>query len=267
MAPAVPQIAELVAPASWRTVDFISDIHLQAGEPATFNAWKTYLEGTTADALFILGDLFDAWVGDDAVGTVSGVDAAPNFDAQCAQVLQAAGARMALYVMHGNRDFLIGPQLMAQCNGTLLADPTVLTFASRRWLLSHGDALCVDDVDYMRFREQVRGSEWQQAFLAQPLAARQAVARGLRQKSRQQHDLRRQSGAPSIDVDGGAARQWLQAANAPVLIHGHTHQPAVHALGAGLERVVLSDWDAADEPPRAQLLRLDASGLQRVALA
>jgi len=268
MAPAVPQIAELVAPASWRTVDFISDIHLQAGEPATFEAWRAYLQGTTADAVFILGDLFDAWVGDDAVVS-DGPDAgaAPGFDALCAQVLQAAGRRLALHVMHGNRDFLVGPQLMALCQGTLLADPTVLVFAGRRWLLSHGDALCLDDVDYMRFREQVRSSEWQQAFLAQPLAARQAIARGLRQKSREQHEQRRQSGSPTIDLDAGAARQWLQAARAPVLIHGHTHLPAVHDLGAGLERVVLSDWDAAAVPPRAQVLRLDASGLQRLTLA
>jgi len=267
MAPAVPQISELVAPAAWRTVDFISDIHLQAGEPATFDAWQAYLQATAADAVFILGDLFDAWVGDDAVGDVSSADAALNFDAQCAQVLQGTGQRLKLYVMHGNRDFLIGPQLMAMCHGTLLADPTALTFAGRRWLLSHGDALCLDDVDYMRFREQVRGSQWQQAFLAQPLAARQAIARGLRQQSREQHEKRKQSGSPSIDVDAGAARQWLQAASAPVLIHGHTHQPAMHGLGAGLERLVLSDWDAAAVPPRTQVLRLDASGLQRIALA
>lgn len=268
MAPAVPQIAELVAPASWRTVDFISDIHLQAGEPATFDAWQAYLQGTAADAVFILGDLFDVWVGDDAVGSaVSKADAAASFDTQCAQVLQASGRRLALYVMHGNRDFLMGPQLMAQCHGTLLADPTVLTFAGRRWLLSHGDALCLDDVDYMRFRAQVRGSPWQQDFLAQPLATRQAIARGLRQKSREEHEKRRQSGTPSIDVDADAARQWLQAANAPVLIHGHTHQPAVHALGDGLERVVLSDWDAAAVPPRAEVLRLDSAGLRRIALA
>ncbi|MDO8385185.1 MAG: UDP-2,3-diacylglucosamine diphosphatase [Polaromonas sp.] len=261
MATAVPRIAELTAPAAWRTVDFISDIHLQAGEAATFAAWQAYMSGTSADAVFILGDLFDVWVGDDAVdGDPSG------FDASCAQVLQQTGERLALYVMHGNRDFLAGPALMARCRGTLLDDPTLLDFAGQRWLLSHGDALCLDDVDYMRFRGEVRSTAWQQAFLGKPLAERQAIAQGLRRQSRAQHEKRRLSGETSIDVNAGAARQWLQAAGAATLIHGHTHQPAVHQLGDGLQRVVLSDWDAAATPPRLEVLRLAATGLQRLPL-
>ncbi len=260
MATAVPRIAALTAPAAWRTVDFISDIHLQASEPATFAAWQAYMAGTSADAVFILGDLFDVWVGDDAAEDPSG------FDATCAQVLRQTGERLALFVMHGNRDFLVGPALMARCRSTLLEDPTVLDFAGRRWLLSHGDALCLDDVDYMRFREQVRSDAWQQAFLDKPLAERQAIAQGLRRQSREQHDRRRLSGEQYIDVNAGAARQWLQAAGAPVLIHGHTHQAATHELDGGLQRVVLSDWDAAATPPRLEVLRLDASGLQRLPL-
>ncbi|MES2955024.1 MAG: UDP-2,3-diacylglucosamine diphosphatase [Pseudomonadota bacterium] len=262
MAPAVPQIAELVAPAAWRTVDFISDIHLQASEPANFAAWQAYMRGTPADAVFILGDLFDVWVGDDAAGP-----AASDFDASCVQVLQNTGERLALFFMHGNRDFLVGPELMARCRSTLLADPTVLGFAGSRWLLSHGDALCLDDVNYMRFREQVRSADWQQTFLSQPLPERQAIARGLRRQSREQHEKRWQAGEPYIDVNAEAARLWLQAANAPTLIHGHTHQAAVHALGPGLERVVLSDWDAAAQAPRAEVLRLSPAGLQRITLA
>ncbi len=262
MVPAVPQIAELVAPAAWRTVDFISDIHLQASEPANFAAWQAYMRDTPADAVFILGDLFDVWVGDDAAGP-----AASDFDVSCVQVLQNAGERLALFFMHGNRDFLVGPDLMARCRSTLLADPTVLVFAGSRWLLSHGDALCLDDVDYMRFREQVRSAAWQQAFLSQPLPERQAIARGLRRQSREQHEKRSQSGEPYIDVNAAAARLWLQAANAPTLIHGHTHHPAVHALGSGLERVVLSDWDAGAQAPRAEVLRLSPAGLQRITLA
>lgn len=261
MATAVPRIAGLTAPAAWRTVDFISDIHLQASEPATFAAWQAYMAGTSADAVFILGDLFDVWVGDDAVdGDPSG------FDASCAQVLQQAGERLALYVMHGNRDFLAGPALMARCRGTLLDDPTLLDFAGQRWLLSHGDALCLDDVDYMRFRGEVRSAAWQQAFLGKPLAERQAIAQGLRRQSRAQHEKRRLSGETSIDVNADAARQWLQAAGAATLVHGHTHQPAVHQLGDGLQRVVLSDWDAAATPPRLEVLRLTATGLQRLPL-
>ncbi|MBA3593938.1 MAG: UDP-2,3-diacylglucosamine diphosphatase [Polaromonas sp.] len=258
---AVPRIAELAAPAAWRTVDFISDIHLQAGEPATFAAWQAYMSGTTADAVFILGDLFDVWVGDDALdGDASG------FDAACTQVLQQAGQRLALFFMHGNRDFLAGPSLMARCCSTLLDDPTLLEFAGHRWLLSHGDALCLDDADYMRFRQEVRSSAWQQSFLGKPLVERQAIAQGLRRKSREQYERRRLSGEKYIDVNTDAARLWLQEAQAPVLVHGHTHQPATHELGNGLRRVVLSDWDAAATPPRLEVLRLDAAGLQRLAL-
>ena len=260
-------MAELKAPSAWRTVDFISDLHLQAAEPATFQAWQHYMQGTPAEAVFILGDLFDVWVGDDSVGAdLPAPPHALNFEEQCAQVLQHTTARLALFFMHGNRDFLIGPQFMALCHGTLLDDPTMLAFAGRRWLLSHGDALCLDDLDYMQFRRQVRSAAWQQAFLARPLAERQAIARELRAQSRQQHEQRKQSGASDADVDSAAARQWLQAAHAPTLIHGHTHRPAQHELGEGLQRVVLSDWDAAALPARAEVLRLSAAGLQRIAL-
>jgi UDP-2,3-diacylglucosamine hydrolase len=129
-------------------------------------------------------------------------------------------------------------------------------------LLSHGDALCLGDVDYMQFRSQVRTDEWQRAFLARPLAERQAIARGLREQS----EARKKSGVQYADVDTEAARQWLQAAASHTLIHGHTHKPAVHDLGGGYSRVVLSDWDLAAPVPRAEVLRLTAAGLQRIAL-
>ncbi|MEO7127278.1 MAG: UDP-2,3-diacylglucosamine diphosphatase, partial [Rhodoferax sp.] len=141
------------------------------------------------------------------------------------------------------------------------------TFAGQRWLLTHGDALCLDDVDYMAFRAQVRNTNWQRDFLAKPLTERRAIARGLREQS----EARKRSGVSYGDVDGPAARRWLQAARAATLIHGHTHKPADHDMGAGLARVVLTDWDAAAIPPRAEVLRLAAAGpaagrLQRVAL-
>ncbi len=256
-----PPIAELRAPAAWRTVDFISDLHLQAAEPATFEAWQSYMLGTPADAVFILGDLFEVWVGDDAVD-----DPAHGFEAGCARVLQQCAARRALFFMHGNRDFLVGPRLMAQSGATLLDDPVALTFKGARWLLSHGDALCLDDVSYMAFRQQVRGAGWQQSFLSKPLAERQALARGLREQSRQQHEARKQSGQAYADLDTAATLQWLQAAHAPTLIHGHTHRPAVHDLGHGYRRVVLTDWDAGATPPRAEVLRLSADGIRRIAL-
>lgn len=277
----VPQIAELHAPPSWRTVDFIADLHLQAGEPATFTAWRHYLESTPADAVFILGDLFEAWVGDDAVSDdlsapATGLETKPetSFEDRCARLLGETAGRLAVFFMHGNRDFLVGqtpagPTLMDLCNITLLADPTVLVFpgqSAHRWLLSHGDALCLGDVDYLKFRQQVRSPDWQKAFLAKPLAERLAIARGLRLQSQQQHERRRQSGAGYADVDAQAARQWLEAAGARTLIHGHTHQPAVHDLGQGFVRVVLSDWHAEAKPPRAEVLRLSAGGLRRIPL-
>ena len=251
--------AEFIAPPAWQTIDFISDAHLQAAEPMTFTAWQRYMQITPADAVFILGDLFEVWVGDDVLGECC-------FEYQCAQVIKQTAVRVPTFFMHGNRDFLVGNSLMAACNTTLLADPTVLSFNQQRWLLSHGDELCINDVDYLQFRQLVRSSQWQQMFLAKPLAERQAIARSLRQQSQMQHFARQQSGAAYADVDDNAARQWLEQAKSTTLIHGHTHQPAVHDLGNGLQRVVLSDWDAAAMPARAEVLRLTAQGLQRISL-
>ena len=253
--PAVPTIAELLAPPAWRTVDFISDLHLQAGEPETFEAWRRYMAATPADAIFILGDLFEVWAGDDAAGE-------PGFAADCAAVLQAAAGRAPVFFMHGNRDFLVGQGFLAACRATSLPDPTVLDFAGKRWLLTHGDALCLADTDYMRFREQVRSPEWQREFLAKPLAERQAIARQVREQS----ELRKRSSTDYADVDGSAALAWLEAADAHAMIHGHTHKPADHLL-AGRTRTVLSDWDAAASPPRLEALRLSAKGAIRVVLS
>jgi len=268
----IPLIAELQAPAAWRTVDFISDLHLHAGEPETFSAWQHYLQSTPADAVFILGDLFDVWVGDDVLGSGS----APNFEDACARVLGEAAVRTEIFFMHGNRDFLLGQHtpgssLPKICHITLLDDPCALTFAGQRWLLSHGDALCLDDVPYMNFRRQVRSAAWQQTFLARPLADRQLMARDLRQQSQQQQVQRKASGAAFIDLNREATRAWLKAANARWLIHGHTHQPALHDLGDGLQRIVLSDWDADPKAaaPRAEVLRLSKEapgGLERIQL-
>ncbi len=244
---------ELTAGPNWQAVDFISDLHLQASEPATFNAWQRYMHSTPADAVFILGDLFEVWVGDDVLQS-------QGFEHQCAAVIQQTAQRAPVFFMHGNRDFLVGNTLMAACNATLIDDPTVLTFRGERWLLSHADALCTGDVDYMQFRQQVRSQAWQQNFLAKPLAERQTIARGLRQQSQ----ALKVPGAHYADVDAAAARQWLQLANARTLIHGHTHKPATHDLGDGLQRVVMSDWDADALPARVQVLRLTASGLQRI---
>ena len=256
MTPTVPRFEELIAPSHWRTVEFISDLHLQASEPATVAACRSYLASTQADALFILGDLFEVWVGDDALAEPG------SFEAEACAALQAAARRLPVYFMHGNRDFLAGEGFLSHCGITGLHDPTVLAFHGQRWVLSHGDLLCVDDVEYQRFRLQARSAAWQAQFLAQPLAVRRAQARGIRQES----EARKQSGAEYADVDGPASVAWLQAAAADTLIHGHTHKPARHQLAPGLQRVVLSDWDAAALPPRLETLRLSAQGLERVPL-
>ena len=207
--------------------------------------------------MFILGDLFEVWVGDDALAEPG------SFESQGCAHLQSAAQRLPVYFMHGNRDFLAGSVFLAHCGITGLADPTVLVFDGQRYVLSHGDLLCLDDVDYQRFRVQARSAEWQAQFLAQPLATRRAQARGIRQES----EARKQSGVTYADVDGPAAIAWLQAADAHTLIHGHTHRPADHALAPGLRRVVLSDWDAAALPPRVETLRLSRAGLERIPLA
>ena len=255
--PAVPAFGALQAPAHWRTVDFISDLHLGPEEPRTFDAWARYLGRTRADAVIILGDLFEAWVGDDAA--VPG-----SFEARCGQVLDGCQADMAF--MRGNRDFLLGHDFLARHRVRELAsDPTVLTFGQQRYLLSHGDLLCTDDVAYQQFRAQVRSPQWQQAFLARPLAERQAIARQMRAQS-QAHQATQ---AAYADADAALARQWLRQADATVLIHGHTHRPADHALGPDangrpLTQVVLSDWHIDARTQRAQVLRLDAQGLTRL---
>ncbi len=252
---AVPPFGVLDAPESWRTVDLISDLHLRPEEPATFEAWAHYMAHTRADAVFILGDLFEAWVGDDA--------AAPgSFEARCGQVLDACPAALAF--MRGNRDFLIGSDFLARHGVRDLADdPTVLVLGAQRWVLSHGDLLCTDDVAYQQFRQLVRNAEWQRAFLARPLPERQAIARQMREHSEARHAAT--APAAWAHTNAALARQWLQAGGAATLIHGHTHQPADHALGAdadgrALTQVVLSDWHIDARTHRAQVLRLTADG-------
>ncbi len=177
-------------------------------------------------------------------------------------MLQATASRAAVFFMHGNRDFLVKGGFLGACRTTLLPDPTVLGFAGRRWLLTHGDALCLADTEYLRFREQVRSPAWQREFLAKPLAERQAIARGMREAS----ESRKRAAVEYADVDEAEALTWLEAADAQVLIHGHTHRPADHALGPR-RRTVLSDWDAAATPARMEALRVTADGARRVPLA
>jgi UDP-2,3-diacylglucosamine hydrolase len=269
----------LQVPAPWQILDFISDLHLQASEPATFAAWQHYMQTTPAQAVFILGDLFEVWVGDDVLELpAAALDTEGSFERNCAEVIREAAQRLQVFVMHGNRDFLMGEHFAKAYQFTLLHEPTVLAFADQRWLLSHGDALCVDDADYMQFRAQVRSASWQQEFLAQPLHQRQRIAADLRAQSRSHQ----RNATSYADVNAQAARHYLVQAQASTLIHGHTHRPSEHELSSAqhkdLRRVVLSDWDANATPARTQVLRLqlkDAStakaarqhSLQRLDLA
>ena len=256
----VPQIAELPARSRWRTGDFIADLHLKPEEPGTLQAWERYLLRTPADAVFILGDLFEVWVGDDGASPGS-------FEDRCGQVLRAAGAAIDLFFMCGNRDFLLGQDYLARHFVRPLADPTVLRFPTQSLLLTHGDALCTDDVGYQQFRELVRSPDWQRTFLAKPLTERVVVAAGMRERS-QQHHAGQQVYA---HIDTALARHWLERADATELIHGHTHQPGDHALGQDAQgrpllQRVLSDWHVEGHRQRMQVLRLtEQDGMQRVA--
>jgi len=237
---------EIVAPPHWRSIDFISDLHLHSSEPATLELLSGYLDRATSSALFILGDLFEVWVGDDVLRDAS------SHEAQVAAMLRRASERLKVFIMHGNRDFLMGQELMSACNGRLLADPTVLEFAHERWLLTHGDALCLEDHAYQQFRAVVRGEVWQREFLDKPLSERQSIVRGLRSKS----EAIKRTAVTYVDVDENMARHWLESNQARHMIHGHTHQPHTHNLGPASQRWVLSDWDGAASPPRFEVLRM-----------
>lgn len=275
--PTVDRFAECCAPAHWQAVDFISDLHLHSADPDTFAGLRRYLQtppAQRADALFILGDLFEVWVGDDTLAPQADDAQQPEraFVRECIALLNSHSRHTPTFFMAGNRDFLLGPAACAAAGMTALSDPTTLLFLGQRWLLSHGDALCLEDTDYQRFRREVRGNAWQQAFLTRPLAERESLAADMRARSEARKHALGSDPALWADLDPEATRQTLRHAGAHTLIHGHTHRPGEHLLGsdehgASWRRVVLSDWDLRATPPRAEVLRLDAGGLNRRPLA
>ena len=257
-APALPlpeATPTFALPGNWRAVDFISDLHLDASTPGAFDAWAAHLRHSRADAVFILGDLFDVWVGDDI--------AERDFEARCTAVLAEAARQRTVAFMAGNRDFLVGDALLESLGVMRLHDPTQLVAFGQQLLVSHGDALCLDDVAYQRYRRIVRHPGVQRALLALPRPWRSAIGRRVRRQSAGRKAADRTVYA---DVDADAARGWLLESDAPVLVHGHTHAPASHALGPGLVRHVLSDWhlDGAGTP-RAEVLRWTEGGFARIA--
>ncbi|MDR7268067.1 UDP-2,3-diacylglucosamine hydrolase [Pelomonas saccharophila] len=247
-------IHTLTAPAQWQQVDLLSDLHLGPDTPGTLARLERHLAETPAQAVLLLGDIFEVWVGDDARHE--------PFEAGVVRLLREASKRLDLFFMHGNRDFLVGAELLLDAGMTALPDPTVLDAFGQRWLLVHGDAQCLHDTAYQAFRKQVRSPEWQAQLLTQPLAARQALGRQMREgsKAAQAKQLM------ATDLDAEACRALLREAGAKTMIHGHTHRPAEHDLGDGLQRVVLSDWDFDATPPRGDVIRLSAAGLQRLPL-
>ena len=252
---ALPAFGAFIAPNAWQVIDFISDLHLATDTPRGFEAWSRYMHGTPADAVFILGDLFEVWVGDDT--------RFEGFEAQCAEVLREAASRRQVSFMVGNRDFLVGADMLSACTVSALADPTVVTAFGKRLLLTHGDALCLADTDYQAFRTMVRSTAWQASVLARPLAERRALAREVRHESERRHGTMQ---AEWLDLDRATSLEWMRAADAPELVHGHTHRPADQVLQPGFTRHVLSDWDLDHAAvPRAEVLRWTRAGLRRIA--
>lgn len=256
---ALPTFWEMQASAEWRTIDFISDLHLAEDTPRTFDAFASYLRHTRADAVLILGDLFEVWVGDDARHE--------GFEARCAEVLCEASTRCALGFMVGNRDFLVGADMLKACGVLALADPTVMLAFGEHVMLTHGDALCLADVPYQRFRTMVRNPAWRREFLARPIAERRRAAREVRDES-ERRKLEQMAGRDT-DIDVATAVRWMHEAGTTVLIHGHTHSPGTDALAPGFIRHVLSDWDLDQDAaaPRAEVLRWTAAGMKRLSLA
>ena len=231
------------------TTLFISDLHIDAGSPAITEQFLTLVagEGRAAEALYILGDLFESWVGDDAPD--------PDQVAVIAGIKALTGAGVPCFVMHGNRDFLLGERFCAMSGARLLPDPLIVTLYGEPVLVMHGDALCTDDAAYQRLRATVRDAGWQRRFLALSVAARRALAGAARVGSRA-HTAGLDYAISDVNPDSVA--RALRGAGVGTLLHGHTHRPGIHALsvdGKACTRIVLGDWHG-----HGSVLRWDAGG-------
>ncbi|MEM6513449.1 MAG: UDP-2,3-diacylglucosamine diphosphatase [Pseudomonadota bacterium] len=218
------------------TTLFISDLHLEAERPDIATQFVAFLqrEAHDADALYILGDLFEAWVGDD--------DPNPHYAEMTAAIRELADSGVPVYFMHGNRDFMVGDAFASAAGVTILADPTPVELYGQTVLLAHGDAYCTDDTEYQQMRAMLRNPEWQSMMLAKPVEERLAIARAAREQS-----MARNAGLPEdiMDVNPGAIDTALREAGVDILLHGHTHRPAVHEFevdGQQATRIVLGDW-------------------------
>ena len=215
---------------------FISDLHIDASRPRIIEQFLGFLHGEarSAEALYILGDLFESWIGDDAP------DAAQSAAIAGLRTLTSSG--VACFVMHGNRDFLLSSRFCEMTGAELLPDPLIVTLYGEAVLVMHGDALCTDDRAYQRLRATVRDADWQRQFLALSVEARRALAGAARAGS-QAHTAAMEYAITDVNADSVAMA--LRAAATSTLLHGHTHRPAIHALqvdGRPCTRIVLGDW-------------------------
>jgi UDP-2,3-diacylglucosamine hydrolase len=230
---------------------FISDLHIDASRPDITRQFVDFLrtEACGADALYILGDLFESWVGDDSP------DAGQSAATDAIKSLTAAG--VPCFVMHGNRDFLLGQQFCLRSGAHLLPDPLIVTLYGEPVLVMHGDALCTDDRAYQRLRGTVRDATWKRRFLALSLAQRRSLAGAARVGS-QAHTA---AAAYAItDVNAESVARALKESGAATLLHGHTHRPGIHALrveGRACTRIVLGDWYE-----QGSVLRWDSGGAE-----
>lgn len=219
------------------TTLFISDLHLEEKRPEIIEAFFNFLSNKThgIDALYILGDFFEAWIGDD--------ENTPLQLEVKKKLKDVTDSGTQLFFMHGNRDFLIGSLFCEETGATLLDDPSVVDLYGRKVLLMHGDSLCTNDVEYMKFRQNMRDQEWQQLFLKRSLPERQLVAQQLRTISQAKNKGKAQE---IMDVTPAEVVSSLAEHKVDILIHGHTHRPAVHDLtveNKPAQRIVLGDWD------------------------
>jgi UDP-2,3-diacylglucosamine hydrolase len=230
---------------------FVSDLHLQPSSPSTASLFASFLtqHACRARQLYLLGDLFEYWAGDDDIDT-------PFVRSIVDALAAVSGAGVELFWIAGNRDFLVGEVFARAAGLTLLPDPYVANIAGKQVILAHGDAQCTDDIDYQAFRSQVRSPQWQQAFLAQSLTQRKAIIEGLRNGSRAAQMGKSMN---IMDVNPDAVDALFAQSGVALLIHGHTHRPGKHLHGTNV-RLVLPDWDGDCQPARGGWLGIDADG-------
>ena len=224
---------------------FISDLHLSSERPAIGGLFLQFLneQAPQAEAVYILGDLFEAWLGDDVI--------APEAQAILDAMRRLSDGGTALYVMHGNRDFLLGKGFAELSGATLLDDPFVLKLYGTPTLLMHGDLLCTDDLPYQAMRQQLRQPEWIKGFLAKSVEERIAFAQSLRQRSKKETGEKDEA---IMDVNATTVQQYVERYGISRIIHGHTHRPAIHQNG-NIQRCVLGDWYQ-----QGSVLRCDSDG-------